>query len=180
LEEQLNLVTKDRANESSLKQIDLQFLKFQLQPNFTTLIEVELVTELVNVFVDRVVPMPHLPPTVLGVYNWRGEILWIVDLAMLIGVTESPRRYQNPQPTIILSSGNNNKDRQQKTIGFVVDEIGEIESGQLELIKSTDSDNIYPELSNWTRGWWESATGENFLVLDGHAILNRTDFHADL
>ena len=55
------------------------------------LIEIELVTELVNILVDRVVPMPHLPPAVMGVYNWRGEILWIVDLAMLLG-GGSPRR----------------------------------------------------------------------------------------
>ena len=176
----MNLVSSNIVDRASLKPIDLQFLKFQLQPNFTALIEVELVTELVNVFVDRVVPMPHLPPTVLGVYNWRGEILWIVDLAMLIGVTKSPRRYQNPQPTIILGSGGTDRDRQSKTIGFVVDEIGEIESGSLELIHSPKSDNIYPELSNWARGWWGSATGENFLILDGQAILNRADFHADI
>ena len=176
----MNLISSNRVDESSLHRVDLQFLRFKLQPNFTVLIEVELVTEVVNISIDRVVPMPHLPPTVLGVYNWRGEILWIVDLAMLIGVAGSRQHYQNPQPIIILSSGTSNEDRQRKTIGFVVDEIEEIESGKLDLIQSPESDNIYPKLSSWMRGWWESATGENFLVLDGQLILNRADFHADV
>ena len=79
-----------------------QFLRFQLQPSvpdrvapLSWSIEIDRVTELVNLPIDRVVPMPQLPPAVMGVYNWRGEILWIIDLATFLGVNDptAPRRH---------------------------------------------------------------------------------------
>ena len=44
-----------------------QFLRFQLQPGVMALMEIDLVTELVNIPNDRIVPMPHLPPAVMGI-----------------------------------------------------------------------------------------------------------------
>jgi positive phototaxis protein PixI len=155
-----------------------QFLRFQLQPNLMALMEIDLVTELVNIPIDRVVPMPHLPPAVMGVYNWRGEILWIVDLAILLGVTGSPLRTRSLQPTIMLANGVKNGDR--KTIGLVVDEIAEIEWFDLDLIQSPVPTNIHPEFSRCVSGLLVSATGENFLVLDRQSIFSQSDLHAKL
>jgi positive phototaxis protein PixI len=157
-----------------------QFLRFQLQSNLMALIEIELVTELVNILVDRVVPMPHLPPAVMGVYNWRGEILWITDLAMLLGATASPQRYRSLLPTIIFTSDPNSENRESKTIGLVVDEIAEIEWCDLDLIQSPVPARIHPELAKWSRGLWVSPTGENFLVLDGRSIFAGANLHADI
>ena len=151
--------------------------------------------ELVNIPLDRVVPMPHLPPAVRGVYNWRGEILWIVDLAMLLGVSVSAERYRKIQPTIVLSSAGRveiGPSKQQlparaaaadlapqKTIGFMVDEIVEIELCQLDLSGGSLPEQLNPALAQLIQGVWESPTGEDFLVLDGPAILDRADVHAD-
>ena len=176
-----------------------QFLRFLLSPHLTALIEIDdrpvgdavghdgqrrhqRVTELVNIQIDRVVPMPHLPPAVMGVYNWRGEILWIVDLAMLLGTVVGTRRYRSLQPTIILASTTSDSSpaatEQAQTIGLVVDEIAEIEWYQPDLIRP-HSDRVTPALSTWVRGVWESAQG-NFLVVDGQAIFDRAEFDADV
>ena len=126
--------------------------------------------------------MPHLPPAVMGVYNWRGEILWIVDLAMLLGTAIGTRRYRSLQPTIILASttsdGSPAATEQAQTIGLVVDEIAEIEWYQPDLIRPHPN-RVNPALSTWVRGVWESAQG-NFLVVDGQAIFDRADFDADV
>jgi positive phototaxis protein PixI len=198
----LNLASNSQAYRSTTLAIGSsdptrqQFLRFLLQPGLMALIEIDRVTELLNISIDRVVPMPHLPPAVRGVYNWRGEILWIVDLAMLLGVAGSERCYRNLQPTIVLSNANGDIGiagrrqplpigtttadlRQEKIVGLIVDEIVEIEWCQLDLISCSIPDRLDPELSKWVRGTWESPTGENFLVLDGLAILDRADFHAD-
>ncbi len=144
------------------------------------LMEIDLVTELVNIPIDRVVPMPHLPPAVMGVYNWRGEILWIVDLARLLGVKAALQQMRSLQPTIMLTNGMKNGDRDQKIIGLVVDEIAEIEWFDLDLIQSPVPTNIYPEVSSCVSGLLVSATGENFLVLDGKSIFRQSDVHATL
>ena len=165
-----------------------QFLRFQLQPfdsahdklTLMAMMEINLVTELVNVPIDRVVPMPHLPPAVLGVYNWRGEVLWIVDLAMLLGTRTCSLRTRSLQPTVILSNALKNESRQQRTVGFVVDEIAEIEWCDLEAIDAILPADIHPQFSRWTSGLWQAANGESFLVLNGQKILNEADFHAGI
>jgi positive phototaxis protein PixI len=144
------------------------------------------VTELLNIPLDRVVPMPHLPPTVMGVYNWRGEILWIVDLAKLLGLNTSTRNYRSLQPTIVMTSivdgdlSPGGEDLSVSTIGLVVDAIAEIEWYSLETTHIPAPNHIYPELLPWSRGIWQSVTGENLLVLDGQSILERADLHADV
>ncbi len=157
-----------------------QFLRFQLQPDLMGLMEIDLVTELVNIPSDRIVPMPHLPPAVMGIYNWRGEILWIVDVATLIGANRPVGRSRSLQPTIILSSGVTPEDRLQTTVGLVVDELDEIEWFDLDLIQSPVPDYIYPEFSKWANGWWVSANHQNFLRLDGQKILTGANFNADV
>jgi positive phototaxis protein PixI len=157
-----------------------QFLRFQLQVDLMALIEIDLVTELVNIPSDRIVPMPHLPPAVMGIYNWRGEILWIVNLATLIEASLPAGRVRSLQPTIILSSGVTPEDRLQKTIGLVVDELDEIEWFDLDSIESPVPEHIYPEFSRWANGLWRSATSQNFLRLDGQKILTSTNFNADV
>jgi positive phototaxis protein PixI len=181
-----------------------QFLRFVLPSGLMALIEIDAavtqlrqqVTELVNISLDRVVPMPHLPPAVRGVYNWRGEVLWIVDLAILMGIAGISRRYRSLQPTIILTSSPSleaggsrdrlavgvdaDEDRQARTLGLIVDEIVEIEWYQLDLIRAPRSGEIPPALSKWVRSVWESVTGEHLLVLDGRAIFECAEFHAEV
>jgi positive phototaxis protein PixI len=196
----LNLVNDRQANRSSLIESDLpiqqQVLGFLLDPSLTTSlaeplrwsIEIDRITELVNIPIDRVVPMPHLSSAVMGVYNWRGEILWIIDLAMLLGAVGASRRYLRLQPTMIISGAASQEvgraaalePQQSKTIGLVVDEIAEIEWCDLEPISAPILDRIQPGLSRWVRGLWVSATGKNLLGLDEQAIFECADLHADL
>jgi positive phototaxis protein PixI len=157
-----------------------QLLRFQLQSNLTALMEIDLVTELVNIPIDRIVPMPHLPPAVMGIYNWRGEILWIVNLATLIGASRPAGRSRSLQPTIIIASGTTPEDRLQTTVGLVVDELDEIEWFDLDSIQSPVPANIYPEFSKWANGCWISPTGENLLRLDGKTIFASANFNADV
>jgi positive phototaxis protein PixI len=188
---QIDRSTQKEASAASNRH---QFLRFSLQPGLTALIEIERVMELVNIPIDRVVPMPHLPPAVRGVYNWRGEILWIVDLAILLGIGATAQRFRSIQPTIVLSSAgevetSNQRPEQSsvsatevssaKTIGFIVDEILEIEWCQLDLLDGSLPTHLNPELAQWVRGIWESPSGEDLLVLDGQTILDRANFHAN-
>jgi positive phototaxis protein PixI len=178
-----------------------QYLKFLLQPGLMALIEIEYAIESIEIPLDRVVPMPHLPPAVKGIYNWRGEILWIVDLAMLLGLgSDKPSRYRRIQPAIAIGSTDNRDARNSspsygstrysttatverraaKTLGVLVDEIIDLEWCQIEQMRSVLPDRFQPELATGVLGMWESTLGENFLVLDGQAILNRADLHADV
>jgi positive phototaxis protein PixI len=198
----LNLPSTSEPPTAPANRDRQQYLKFLLQPGLIALIEIDCVSELMDIPLDRVVPMPHLPPAVKGIYNWRGEILWIVDFATLLGLEGNcPSRPRRIQPTIMMSSAierdadgsaqsygsarystaNDRLDRRGvKTIGVLVDEIVDIEWCQIDLIRSVLPERLQPELATGVLGMWTSTEGETCLVLDGRAILERTDLHADV
>jgi positive phototaxis protein PixI len=166
------------------RQTRYQFLKFYLQSNVPVVIAIhqgegsanERVTELMNIPLDRVVPMPHLPSAVMGVYNWRGEILWIADLARLLELKpQIPQRTRILQPTIVIS--NTAPTGELKTIGLVVDAIADIEWYEPHLAPHLSP---HPALSPWLKGYWRSTTGEILPELDAQALLDRAELHADL
>jgi positive phototaxis protein PixI len=161
-----------------------QFLKFYLQSHLPVVIAIqqgeasvnERVTELMNISIDRVVPMPHLPSAVMGVYNWRGEILWIVDLAKLLELKpQIPQRTRILQPTIVIS--NAAPTGALKTIGLVVDAIADIEWYEPHLSPHLPP---HPAISPWLKGYWRSLSGEILPELDAQSLLDRAHLHADL
>ncbi len=138
------------------------------------------VTELIDIPSDRVVPIPHLPPAVIGVYNWRGEILWVVDLAMVLGSQEqrfdrNRRRY----PTIVISSATDSGG-QKKTIGLVVDEIADIEWCELDPNPTPIVEHRHQALSRWIAGYAIATTGAKLTILDELAIVDRAELDADI
>ena len=197
----MNLIKENKAHltlEASVDNTDLrQFLKFQIQPNFTAAIEITnnekksgigsdssrpiRVTEIINMQLDLVVPIPHLPPAVIGVYNWRGEILWVVDLSRLLGLTNRTiecHRYIF-KPTIAIST-TATTGSETKTIGLVVNEISEIEWYRSAPIIEPIADNQHPELWRWMRGYTGAVAGEKLAILDSRAIMEAADIHADI
>lgn len=155
-----------------------QFLQFRLQPDLIAAIELDLVTELLDIPLDRVLPMPHLPPSVMGVYNLRGEMLWIFDFKSLIGlnINKSDHNFQCIKPTIILSSVS--ADQELVSIGLLVGEIDEIKWYETELIQDPIIDKLPLELSSWVKGCWSKSIGEEILILDGEVIFDRTSIQA--
>lgn len=51
------------------------------------LLPVAYLVEILTVPIGQVVPVFHLPAWIPGVYNWRGDILWTVDLGHLLGLS---------------------------------------------------------------------------------------------
>ncbi len=89
-----------------------------------------------------VVPMPGMPDPVIGICNWRGEVVWLVDVSLLLG--RSPL-YQNPQPTytaVIL-------DYEDQPLGLVAHQVGQIQKIESHQIDHTFSDNNPLLLGSW-------------------------------
>ena len=62
-----------------------KFLQFQLSSSDWALLEAKVVTEIITVTHSEILPVPQMNHCVMGVYAWRSEMLWIVDLADLLG-----------------------------------------------------------------------------------------------
>ena len=136
-----------------------QFLRLYLDSETGALLPITQLTEVLNVSCSQVMPIPHMHSWMMGVYNWRGEILWLVDLANLVGITPLYQQaLTSSSHTVIVleaplaeadSTGND-----RKTLGLVVNQVGNIENCNPDLIKNIAFPAINTKLEAFLRGYW--------------------------
>lgn len=154
-----------------------QFLRLHLL-DMTILLPVQQLTEVLTIPVGQVIPVPHMPDWVMGVYNWRGEILWVVDLGHLCGLTPWHHQvsYGSTHAAIVLQirmPSSTSATAKSQTLGLVVRQVGEIEWCNPAVIQPLLSNSLPPQLASLVRGFWWQPEGDMLAVLDGEAILKQ-------
>lgn len=173
------------SGQAAKQAAEVQFLRFHLVPDTTAMLPVYQMTEVLTVPIGGIVPIPHMPAWVMGVYNWRGEILWMVDLGHLIGLTplyqhatsrpdyraivirdvqERPGKQRTGTP-----SGSQGSSK--KLLGLVVNRVEDMEWCNPDVIQSPTMASVSPELVPFLRGYWLKPDGEMLVVLDGGAVV---------
>ena len=163
------------ANAEEAKE---QFLRFYLEPDLNAALPVDQMTEVFTVSTTKVVPIPHMPPWVIGVYNWRGEILWLVDLGYLLGGTPLYQQTSSRSLyTAIVVNSQQSGGRQgsstagKKMLGLAVNRVEDMEWFNPDLIQSPPESAINAALIPFLRGYWLKNNGEIVVVLDGNSII---------
>ncbi len=64
---------------------DLTYLSLNLTDRDPILIPSEQVIEIISLSLSALSPVPDIELPVMGVYLWRGEILWVIDGNALLG-----------------------------------------------------------------------------------------------
>lgn len=152
-----------------------QFLRCHLFPDALVTLPVDQLVEVLKIPVGQITPIPHLPAWVMGVYNWRGEVLWMVDLGHLLGFT--PWHQQaistSSYTAAVLRTTRTSaaEGASDQMIGLVVTQVQDIEWCNPEHIQSPPPSAITPELAPFLRGYWLKKSGEMLACLDGTAIL---------
>lgn len=157
-----------------------QFLRFHLLPDTTAMLPVDQMTEVLTVPFSQVVPIPQMPAWVMGVYNWRGEILWMVDLGQLVGLAPLYQQAssRSSYTAIIIhgtqqSSGKQttNQKTGRKVLGLLVSRVEDMEWCNPDGIQSPPPSAVTPELVPFLRGYWLKSNGEIVAVLDSNSII---------
>lgn len=153
------------AGASQTQEQTQQFLSFHLPPDAQAMLPTEQLTEILSLAPSQIVPIPDLPPAVMGACNWRGEVLWLVDLGQLLGFEPlHAQGFYHAHYSIIVIH-----DR-GKIVGLAVHQVGQMILCDPAQIQSPPT-QITPELTVCLRGCWLRPTGEFFLVLDGMALI---------
>lgn len=63
------------------------YLKFRLDAHTAAAIAVRSVQEASVLSTRQLTPMPNMPAAVLGLTNRRNHVVWVVDLAQLLGIS---------------------------------------------------------------------------------------------
>lgn len=139
-----------------------RFLRFKLSGVNGSLLPLQDIAEVKQLTTVDILPVPEIANSVLGVCNWRGEILWLVDLNALIG--EPSLWDQAPlleQPTAIVVQS------AQHSIGLVVEHVDDVELIEPGLIDQ-QTELSSPTLAPYVAGYLPEHKG---MVLDVEAIV---------
>lgn len=117
-----------------------RFLTFALGDQNTVFLALEHSTEIIPVKVAKISPVPAMSKSIMGIYNWRSELLWLVDLNHLTGFSSplTPPRYTDTVMAVVVCC-------QNQWLGLVVDHVEDItlhDPDQLQGIQS----GIFPSL----------------------------------
>ena len=142
----------------------MQFLSFYLIDEKQFMLPGENLAEVLSLDPSQIAPIPDMHPSVMGVCNWRGQVLWLVDLAHILGF--GSLSYTKLSIIVIRSQG--------KFLGLAVNKMGS--SIAYEGVKLQPPPIILnPQmqvLALCLKGKVASREGKNLLVLDADVIVN--------
>ena len=164
----------DSQGQFAQQNVTAQFLKFQLVPHTKAMLPIDCITEVLKIQLGQIVPIPQMPPWVMGVYNWRGDILWMVDLGHLIGLDSWYQHQRNllHQTAIVLSPYRQQQSDRATNIhlGLIVGRVEDLESCDTSTIQAALGSRISTRLGNFMQGYWLKPEGEMILALDSVKI----------
>jgi positive phototaxis protein PixI len=76
-------------HESATENSEQRLLSFPIGSQGNALLPLNRINEILRISPYEILPIPKTPTCVLGVYNWRGDMLWLIDLDQLVGYPSS-------------------------------------------------------------------------------------------
>ncbi|MBD3884487.1 chemotaxis protein CheW [Phormidium tenue FACHB-886] len=143
-----------------------QVLRFALGSD-SAMLPLAQITEIFRVDVMQILPVPETPNSILGVCNWRGDMLWLVDLDSLVGYPSLVETQQEQESLAFMAMVLQVDDQ---AIGLGVRQVYEIEHHELQNLKPVTPGLFPPRLQPFVLGVIPGCRGA---VLDIAAIMQR-------
>lgn len=162
------LNTNKEAEKTEEKAPEMQrFLRFRLAGEELCLLPTEGVLQVLQIEMEDILPVPQMPGCVMGVYNWRGDLLWLVDFKHLVGLQPLLSEDVNLTTctTIVVRLNN-------KLMGLVVDRVEDIEERDLGEMQSLAGGLFSSELLEFLQGYFVTDERKMLMVFEAEAVLN--------
>lgn len=145
--------------------------------NHQALLPVQEIVEIFKLSVSEIVPIFQMQPWVMGAYNWRGEVLWIADLAHFLGFLPWYERLgQSAQKNIVVLGRNQARGTEIEegkiAVGLLFDRIEDMIFCSSEDIHSdVDAIEVDSRVRSFMKGYWLDEFHQIYHVLDGCSLL---------
>jgi positive phototaxis protein PixI len=171
MSEQIFSLSNKKKTEESQRQ---QFLRFVLLPDTNLMISLSEIAAVLKIPFGQIIAIPEMPSWVIGVYNWRGEIVWMIDLGQLLGFTPWYQQSvitSNHKAVVIHPSTQDRKSRTSgDLVGLIVSDVNDIELCNTNELHSPPASAVTPDLAPFLRGYWIKENGDIIVTIDGDAI----------
>ncbi len=166
-----NFLANQESETTEETVVKEKFLRFAVGKEDTALLPLDSVKEILRLSPVEILPVPDMLECVLGLYNWRGDILWLVDLNQILGFPQlTPPRYDAATKlAIIVEAGG-------KILGLVVNQVDEIVEHNPNWLQPLDR-ILDTSMRKFVRGYFRSS---NSLVLDATAIVQAPQSNHEL
>jgi positive phototaxis protein PixI len=160
---------------------ELQFLTFPLGEDTSAMLPVTQLAEVLSLAYAQIMPIPDLESWILGVYNWRGEMLWVVDLAGLVGLPPLHQQLRNASNCkVMVSKIKPSLDAAPIYLGLAVKGVEDMYWCGIDEIKSAPNTAITAGLTPYLAGYTLSPSGQMLMALDAAAMTERINARAGI
>jgi positive phototaxis protein PixI len=159
--------TSAPPQQTSPQQTLQQFLRLQLPGNVQAMVQTQQLTEILSLNISQVVPIADTNPAMMGVSNWRGEVLWLLDLGCWLGLEplyQHSLRLGKLNVVIIHHQG--------KNLGLGVDQVEQMIWCDPSQIQPSLEPDLSPALAACLQGYWSVLGEDAVLVLNGDDIIH--------
>ena len=184
-----NSLSLNLANSSSLQSDSIEvrkFLQFQLGISEKThksvvqgdiaLLDAEIVTEVITISPKDILPVPQMFYCVLGIYSWRSEMLWIVDLENLLGYPPPLDENKAKRDFLVMVI-----QVQGQSIGLVISGIDNLIERDLSRLKPSSSEIFSDDVMPFLNGYFTTPDNDIVMLLNAEEIFNffsiKTEFN---
>lgn len=143
-----------------------KFLSFNLGVRDQAVISLQNISEVLRISLSEICVVPQMPNCVLGIYSWRGEMLWLVDLEEMLGY-----------PPLLQGSNLLTKimaivlEKDGKYLGLLVRQLTDIEWMDTQQMKIPSPELFYPAMSGYLQGYFTNGSEQIIFNLDPLAIM---------
>ncbi len=128
-----------------------RLLRFPLGQEDSALLPLAQIAEIFRVNVEEILPVPEMPSCVLGIFNWRGEMLWLIDLDQLLGYLPLSLMAATPMAIVVQSNS--------QSLGLVVSQVNDIELHDLQKLTNAAIGLFPPKLLPFVLGALPEGSG---------------------
>ena len=148
-----------------------KFLQFQLGGKERALLEAEIVTEIIIVPESQILPVPQMPYCVIGIYSWRSEMLWIVDLENLLGYASSISTATQNLELVESNFMVMVVEVKGQSLGLIVPNVSDIIQLDWQELKPPSSELFAEDIQAFLQGYFTDSNQEILMLLNAEKFL---------
>ncbi|BAY27671.1 putative CheW protein [Calothrix sp. NIES-2100] len=155
-----------RLVENSPQGNKQRFLRFPLNGKVNGLLPLADLRGVIHVPLTEILPVPQVAECLLGIMNWRGEAIWILDVAGLLGAIHWCRRESVRKSGMAMLV-----QVQNQTVGLLVEQVHTIEVYNPQERFAISASMLPARLGSFLQGYFIDSQGSPLMLIDTHVVI---------